>query len=77
MVIKNTHSSRTREQVRLHESLLTVREAAKWLRVHEKTLYKWIAGGVVPHARIRSRAIRLRLADLQKAVQCHDLNGSF
>ena len=76
MTRKNILSSRPQNLIRLHESLLTVSEAARWLQVHEKTLYRWIAQGRVPHVRVGGRAVRLRLADLQEAIKCHGLKES-
>lgn len=43
----------------LHPEVLTVPEAAAFLRLNVKTLYKLIEDGTVPHVRIGERRIRL------------------
>lgn len=46
------------------EQVLTVPEAAAFLRVNVKTLYKMIEAGQVPHVRMTERRIRLRRSTL-------------
>lgn len=75
---QNILSARTQREIRLHESLLTVREASEWLGIHEKTLYRWVALGKLPHVRVGGHAVRLRHSDLLEIVKCHGtLKGSF
>ena len=47
--------------------VLTVRQAAKYLKVHEKTLYKYIKKNCVPHTRL-GRAIRFSKSQLKQYV---------
>lgn len=45
--------------------LMTVAEAAKYMRIKEKTLYAWIADERIPCLRAGSR-LRFRLCDLER-----------
>jgi len=49
------------------EQLLTVREIADHLGVRAATVYKWAAGGVLPHVRIVN-VIRIRPQDLTRLL---------
>jgi len=49
------------------EQLLTVRQVAKMLRVCPATVYKWVAEGVLPHARIVN-VIRIVREDLNRVL---------
>ena len=48
---------------------MTIPEAAKYLRVHHRTIRDMIAAGDVKGYRMRTRAIRLRRSDLD-AFMC-------
>ncbi len=39
----------------LRERLLTVREVAALVRVNEKTIYEWVARGILPCIRVGNR----------------------
>ncbi len=45
------------------DELLTVKEAAAYIRVHEETMRTWIRKGTIPHQRF-GRVIRIRREDL-------------
>ena len=48
-----------------NDPLITVKEAAERIGVHEKTLRLWVNKGAVPYARVGpSGSIRLRESDL-------------
>jgi excisionase family DNA binding protein len=51
-----------------HE-LLTIREAADFLRVSEVTISRWIKQGQLPAYRVGPRAVRLRRDDLDHLVR--------
>lgn len=45
---------------------MTREEAAKYLRVHVRTLDRWMREGKLPHYRIAGiRTIRIKLSDLE------------
>ena len=48
---------------------LTLAEAARILRVHRTTLYRWAAEGRVEFRRFGARSVRLRRADLESIGQ--------
>jgi excisionase family DNA binding protein len=50
-------------------ALLTIREAAKHLRVHRKTLERWIRQGELPVIRLNSRTFRLRQTELEAWIE--------
>lgn len=50
-----------------HE-LLTIREAADFLRVSEVTISRWIKQGRLPALRVGPRAIRIRRDDLDELI---------
>lgn len=51
----------------LGEHLWTVREVAKFLGFHEKTVYLWVARGELPCVRVGGR-LRFRASDLLRWV---------
>ncbi len=51
-----------------YERLLTAKEAAFMLRVHEKTLLKWARHGLIPHFRMGS-IIRFKREDIQARAE--------
>lgn len=51
-----------------HEPLLTAREAAHRLRIHQKTLLKWARFGLIPHIRIGG-IIRFRRSDIETVTE--------
>ena len=50
-------------------TLLTVREAAEYLRVTEQTIRKMIASGELEAVRLSPRTTRVRLDALREAVE--------
>ena len=48
--------------------LLTVREVAEWLRVHEKTIYEWAERGKLPCFKIGNR-LRFEASDVSRWLQ--------
>jgi len=48
--------------------LLTVREVARFLGMHEKTVYLWAARGALPCIRIGNR-LRFSVADVTRWVE--------
>ncbi len=48
--------------------LLTIAEAARWLRVSTVTLHRWLKTGRLPAYRIGPRAVRIRREDLMRMV---------
>lgn len=49
---------------------LSVREVARLLGVPEKTVYRWVRGGEIPHDRLRDE-IRFNRVELQEWAQAH------
>jgi len=49
---------------------LSVREVARLLGVPEKTVYRWVRAGEIPHDRLRD-AIRFNRVELQEWAQAH------
>lgn len=49
--------------------LVTVAEAARALRITERTVRGWIADGTVPAYRIGDKAIRIKRPDLDALLQ--------
>ena len=50
------------------QQLLTVREVAEWLRVHEKTIYEWSEKGKLPCFRVGNR-LRFSRSDVGRWLQ--------
>lgn len=50
------------------ERLLTVREAARLLHVTERSIWNWIAAGLLQAVHL-GRATRLRKSDVDRAMQ--------
>ena len=46
-------------------ALLTVREVAAYLGVHDKTVYAWVERGSIPHYKIGGR-VRFDIAQVQQ-----------
>jgi excisionase family DNA binding protein len=47
------------------EPWITVQEAARFLRVSTKTIYRYCAQGVLPHKKVGPKLIRMRLSDVR------------
>jgi excisionase family DNA binding protein len=47
---------------------LTVAEAATLLKVHKSTIWCWIENGSLPAYRVGQRGVRLKKADLERAL---------
>jgi excisionase family DNA binding protein len=50
------------------EELLTVRELAKFLKLHPKTVYEWVARHAVPCIRL-GRRVRFSKSDVSRWLQ--------
>lgn len=60
----------------MNDSLLTTREAARFLRVSEASIRRWADGGLLPVSRVgRRRARRFREADLLRFMQPKGAGG--
>jgi excisionase family DNA binding protein len=51
------------------DTMLTVQEVAKQLRVNEKTVRAWINSGDLPAFPVRGRGYRISKADLDRFVE--------
>ncbi len=51
------------------KALLTVPQAAEYLQVHVKTLYKWINENRIPHYRIGGGGIRLKKVEIDEWIE--------
>lgn len=60
----NTQTS----EIRGHESLMTEKETAAYLRIKPRQLFNWREDGLVPYMRI-GRAIRYRRAAIDAALE--------
>ena len=49
-------------------NLLTVKEVASWLRLHEKRIYEFAASGEIPCVRI-GRSVRFRADDVNRWIE--------
>ena len=49
--------------------VVTVKEAASWLRLSEKTIYRYCERGELPHQRIPGGCIRFRRDDLESWLE--------
>ncbi|MCC6749993.1 MAG: helix-turn-helix domain-containing protein [Deltaproteobacteria bacterium] len=49
-------------EVRGPSDRVTVPEAARLLRMHPKSLYRWLLAGVIPHRRLGTRYLLSRAA---------------
>ena len=50
------------------QTLLTVRDVATWLRVHEKTIYEWAEKGKLPCFKLGNR-LRFDASDVSRWLQ--------
>ena len=57
------------KQTSARQTLLTLAEAARHLRVSGRTVTRLISSGYFPVVRITSRALRVDLADLDRFVE--------
>ncbi len=48
---------------------ISIDDAALRLRVHSKTVRKWVAAGHVPAYRLGPKVLRIKLADLEAMVE--------
>lgn len=56
------------KEIRGHESLMTEKEMAAYLRIKPRQLFNWRADGLVPYMRI-GRAIRYRRTTIDAALE--------
>ena len=54
----------------LEDRLLTLREVAEYLRLKERTIYKWAEEGAIPASKLGS-AWRFRKSDVDEWVEEH------
>lgn len=50
--------------------LLTIKEAAKYLGVSERHMYKLLEAGVVPRIRLGTQIVRISPNDLEAFIEC-------
>lgn len=64
--------------VMTEEALLTVRQVAKRLSVHEETVRRWIAAGRLRAIKLGSRAAgwRIRQGELDRFLQERETDGA-
>ena len=55
------------------EPVLNASEAAKYLGVCRKTMSDWLAAGRIRHAKIGTRLIRIRVADLDEFLKANEV----
>jgi PTS system nitrogen regulatory IIA component len=55
------------------ERLLTVRDVAKWFKVHEKTVYEWAERGKLPFIRLGKR-LRFQADDILQWLASRKVN---
>jgi excisionase family DNA binding protein len=58
------------------DDLLTTAEAAKYLRVHERTIRSFVRDGMLHQIRLGHRTVRFRRADLQEFLMRHSETGT-
>ena len=51
------------------EQLHTVNEVAVILRVHPKTIYRWIEAGTMRAVRIGTRALRIKGSEVERRME--------
>lgn len=56
------------KKVEASESLLTAKEAAEFLNVSVKSLYKWTTNDKIPYVRL-GRTLRFRQCDLRQYIE--------
>lgn len=56
----------------IHENLLTLREAAKILRIHVGTLRRWLREGEIPFVKLAGSRIRVQSDALMTYIRRHD-----
>ena len=49
--------------------LLTVKEVANMLKIHESTVYAWASQGKIPSVTLSRKALRFREKDLQEFIE--------
>lgn len=52
----------------MREPLITAEEAARLIGVTERTVRTWIATGILPAYRLGPRVVRLKMADVERAL---------
>jgi excisionase family DNA binding protein len=50
------------------EEFLTVKQTAKYLNVHHRTIQNWMYSGRLPYLKIGTRIIRIRQTDINALV---------
>jgi len=53
------------------ERIMTIVEVAKAMRVGQKTVYRWIASGELPAARVGYKTFRVFESDLIRFLRSH------
>lgn len=51
------------------DDILTVKEVAKILKVHERTVYRWLNSGELKYARLGKKTYRVFESDLKKFIR--------
>ena len=50
--------------------LLTIKEAAKYLGISERQMYKLLEAGAVPRIRLATQTVRISPHDLEAFIEC-------
>jgi|688.fasta_scaffold599739_2 excisionase family DNA binding protein len=58
------------------DELLTTAEAAKYLRVHERTIRSFVRDGMLQQIRLGHRTVRFRRDDLHNFLMRHSETGT-
>ena len=56
------------------ESLLTVEEIAKYLKVRPSTIYQWTHQGFIPHVKL-GNLVRFMMGQVEKWLEAKSVNG--
>jgi excisionase family DNA binding protein len=51
--------------------LMTVAEVARWLRVNQRTIYRWVCAEQLPHIRLR-RGLQFTRADVEAWIHSRE-----
>ena len=62
-------TSRTAEAADTHkEEFFRSKEAARFLKISERTLHDWMSGGLIPFAKVSHKVVLFKRSDLERAI---------